>query len=61
MDGTPGISHQSKVKIRLKHSEGWSVDVLPAWIRFAVANTSEKGVKYDALHWDPPREERHEM
>lgn len=61
IDGSPGIPHGSKVKIRLRHSDGWSVDVLPAWTKYAVANSSTRGVLYDAVHWDPPPCEQYSM
>jgi hypothetical protein len=46
--------------VRLQSYEGWSVDRLPAWARYAQAPPGVMGAKFDAVHWDPPAGQRHE-
>jgi 1,4-alpha-glucan branching enzyme len=57
--GSPAIPHGSRVKIRLQHKDGWTVDRLPAWITYATADPTIMGAKYDGIHWDPPPSERY--
>ncbi|GMH40177.1 hypothetical protein BSKO_08081 [Bryopsis sp. KO-2023] len=59
MDGSSGVPHLSRVKIRLQHHDGWWTDVLPAWTKYAAPGDDGRAIDYDALHWDPPHHERH--
>jgi 1,4-alpha-glucan branching enzyme len=58
-DGSPAVPHDSKVKIRLKHWDGWTIDLVPAWTKFAVM-PGGMGSTFDGVHWDPPASERHQ-
>mmetsp|Transcript_8804 Transcript_8804/g.15174 ORF Transcript_8804/g.15174 Transcript_8804/m.15174 type:complete len:725 (+) Transcript_8804:121-2295(+) len=51
-DGTPGIRHNSKVKIQVHLPSGEHADRIPAWIRRAV---QEGSVLFDGVYWDPPQ------
>ena len=57
-DGAPAIPHGSRVKVRLEHPGGFSVDRIPAWIRWA---TQEKGLgaHYNGVYWAPPADQRY--
>ena len=57
VDGRPAIPHNSKVKFRFRHDGVW-VERIPAWIRYAIVNTSKFGAPYDGVHWDPTTSER---
>lgn len=59
--GIPAIPHGSRVKVRLHHKDGWTVDRLPAWIRYATADPTVMGATYDGIHWDPPPSERYTL
>ncbi|KAG1666836.1 hypothetical protein FOA52_009460 [Chlamydomonas sp. UWO 241] len=59
-DGSPGIPHNSKIKIRMKHPQGYMVDRLPAYIARATIPPNVMGAKFDGVHWDPPAGEKHE-
>jgi hypothetical protein len=58
-DGSPAIPHNTRVKIRLQSWQDWWVDRVPAWIKYATIPEGEMGAKYNGVHWDPPRGERH--
>ncbi|XP_048546729.1 1,4-alpha-glucan-branching enzyme, chloroplastic/amyloplastic-like isoform X2 [Triticum urartu] len=58
VEGRPAIPHNSKVKFRFRHDGVW-VERIPAWIRYAIVNTSKFGAPYDGVHWDPPTSERY--
>lgn len=57
-DGTPAIAHGSRVKVRLQHWDGWHIDLVPAWISYAVMPQRE-GATFDGVHWNPPHQEKH--
>ena len=57
-DGSPAIPHNSKVKLRLKHWDGWTIDLVPAWIKYAVMPEGMDST-FDGVHWDPPAHEKH--
>lgn len=59
-DGTPAIPHRSRVKIRLQSYQGWWVDRVPAWIKWATVPAGEMGAKYNGVFWNPPPEEAHQ-
>ena len=61
-DGSPGIAHGSRVKIQLQRGDGWRVDRIPAWIKYATVEAGRLGALYDGVYWDPPApyEWRHE-
>ncbi|KAL1923064.1 uncharacterized protein VTP21DRAFT_9440 [Calcarisporiella thermophila] len=52
-DGSPGISHNTKVKISMITPAGERIDRLPAWSKRVVQNLSISPV-YDAIFWNPP-------
>jgi hypothetical protein len=57
-DGTGAIPHGSHVKVRLKHWDGWTIDLVPAWIK--CTNMPEgMNATFDGVHWDPPASEKH--
>jgi 1,4-alpha-glucan branching enzyme len=58
-DGSPAIPHNSRVKVKLQSWGDWWVDRVPAWIKYATIPEGEMGAKYNGVHWDPPRGERH--
>ncbi|XP_037467527.1 1,4-alpha-glucan-branching enzyme, chloroplastic/amyloplastic-like [Triticum dicoccoides] len=58
VDGRAAIPHNSKVKFRFRHDGVW-VERIPAWIRYAIVNTSKFGAPYDGVHWDPTTSERY--
>jgi hypothetical protein len=58
-DGSPAIPHKSRVKVKLQSWGDWWVDRVPAWIKYATIPEGEMGAKYNGVHWDPPRGERH--
>ncbi|CAL5219263.1 g1061 [Coccomyxa viridis] len=58
--GRPAIAHGSRVKIRLQHPDGYFVDRIPAWIKWATVAAGQMGAKYDGIYWDPPQQERHQ-
>ena len=45
--------------MRLQHPDGWSVDRIPAWIKYATVEPGKMGAHYDGIHWSPPEEEQH--
>jgi 1,4-alpha-glucan branching enzyme len=47
------------VKVKLQSWGDWWVDRVPAWIKYATIPEGEMGAKYNGVHWDPPRGERH--
>jgi 1,4-alpha-glucan branching enzyme len=57
-DGMPAIPHKSRVKVRLQHWDGWTIDLVPAWIR-CTQMPEGHGSTFDGIHWDPPPTERH--
>lgn len=57
-DGTAAIPHNSRVKIRVQHWDGWTIDLVPAWTTYAVMPEGMEST-FDAVHWDPPEGERH--
>ena len=57
-NGRPVIPHKSKVKVRLQHWDGWTIDLVPAWIKFCHMPDGH-GSTFDGVHWDPPRSEQH--
>jgi 1,4-alpha-glucan branching enzyme len=52
-DGTPGIQHNTKVKINLTLPNGEEIDRVPAWIQ-RVTQDPKKSPVYDAIFWNPP-------
>ena len=46
------------MKVRLEHPGGFTVDRIPAWIRWA---TQEKGMgaHYNGVYWAPPADQRY--
>ncbi|KAH3757607.1 glycoside hydrolase family 13 protein [Pelomyxa schiedti] len=50
-DGTPGIAHNSKLKVSVENGHGKWSDHVPPWITRAVQN--DKFI-YDGVYWDPP-------
>ncbi|KEH36310.1 starch branching enzyme I [Medicago truncatula] len=60
-DGNPVIPHNSRVKFRFKHSDGFWVDRIPAWIKYATVDPSRFAAPYDGVYWDPPLSERYEF
>ena len=57
-DGAPAVPHGSRVKVRLQHPGGFSVDRIPAWIRWATQE-AQMGAHYNGVHWAPPADERY--
>ena len=57
--GELAIPHGTRVKIRLQSWEGWWVDRVPAWIKWATIPPNEMGAKYNGVYWDPPPKEKH--
>ena len=57
-DGSAAIPHKSRVKVRLQRDDGGTIDLVPAWIRYAVMPEGQ-GATFDGVHWDPPARERH--
>jgi 1,4-alpha-glucan branching enzyme len=57
-DGAPRIPHKSHVKVRLQHWDGWTIDLVPAWMGYAVMPPG-MGATFDGVHWDPPASEKH--
>ena len=57
----PGtVPHGARLRLRLRHPAGWTVDVVPAWTRRAVPEAGGgMGARYEGVHWDPPPEQRH--
>nr|GEU98143.1 1,4-alpha-glucan-branching enzyme 1, chloroplastic/amyloplastic-like isoform X1 [Tanacetum cinerariifolium] len=60
VNGTSAIPHNSRVKFRFKHNGVW-VDRIPAWIKYAIVDSSEFAAPYDGVYWDPPASERYEF
>eukprot|EP00884_Botryococcus_braunii_P004632 jgi/Botrbrau1/1416/Bobra.0063s0112.1 len=58
-DGQAAIPHGSRVKIRLWHPKGYTVDRIPAWIKWATAQKGVMGARYDGIYWDPPPDLRY--
>ena len=59
-DGSAAIQHGSKVKVRLQHPGGWSLDRIPAWAKWATVAPGQMGAKFDGIYWDPPPNEQHQ-
>ncbi|KAH6782460.1 starch branching enzyme 2.2 [Perilla frutescens var. frutescens] len=59
--GNPAIPHNSRVKFRFKHSNGVSVDRIPAWIKYATQDPTRFAAPYDGVYWDPPPTERYQF
>lgn len=57
VNGRPVIAHKSRVKVRLTHQDGWTIDLVPAWISYAVMPPG-MGATFDGVHWSPPREQK---
>ena len=57
--GAPAIAHKSRVKVRLQHWEGWTIDLVPAWAQ-ATHMPEGHGSTFDGVHWDPPAHEKHQ-
>lgn len=57
-DGTAAIPHNTRVKIRVQHWDGWTIDLVPAWTSYAVMPEGMDST-FDGVHWDPPAGERH--
>lgn len=54
------IHHGARLRVRLRHPGGWTVDVVPAWTRQAVPEAGgAMGARYEGVHWDPPPGEAH--
>jgi len=51
-DGSPAITHGSKLKVCVVSQGGMHLDRNPAWASFCVQNTDS--VLYDAVFWNPP-------
>ena len=45
--------------MRLQHPEGWSIDRIPAWIKWATVEPGKMGAHYDGIHWSPSDKEKH--
>ena len=58
-DGSPGVPHRSKIKLRLWRHGGGPVDRLSAWVRWATAEQGKLGALYDGVFWSPPEAEKH--
>eukprot|EP00899_Mesostigma_viride_P000843 jgi/Mesvir1/1075/Mv17590-RA.1 len=61
VDGRPRIPHGSRVKVRVTRPEGWAVDRIPAWIKWATVEPGKMGAKYDGIYWDPPASEKYKF
>ncbi|CAM6098956.1 unnamed protein product [Calypogeia fissa] len=61
VDGKPAIDHGSKVKIRLRKSNGSWADCIPAWIKWATVDPNQFSAAYDGIYWEPPASERYEF
>ncbi|KAK2766213.1 alpha-1,4-glucan branching enzyme [Arachnomyces sp. PD_36] len=59
-NGAPKIPHCSKVKITMTTPSGEQIDRLPAWIKRVTQDLSVSPL-YDAVFWNPPKEERYEF
>ena len=57
-DGAPAVPHGSRVKVRLEHPGGFSVDRIPAWIRWATQE-KELGAHYNGVYWAPPADQQY--
>lgn len=57
-DGSAAIPHNSRVKLRLQHWDGWTIDLVPAWMAYCVM-PDKMGSTFDGVHWDPPPAEKH--
>lgn len=58
VDGRPAIPHGSKVKIRLRKSNGAWADCISAWIKWAIVDPHKFAAPYDGIYWDPPASEK---
>ncbi|CAM6128077.1 unnamed protein product [Calypogeia fissa] len=58
VDGKPAIEHGSKVKIRLRKSNGSWADCIPAWIKWATVDPNQFSAAYDGIYWEPRASER---
>lgn len=58
VNGTSAIPHNSRVKFRFKHNNGVWVDRIPAWIKYAIVDSSKFSAPYDGIYWDPPASKR---
>ena len=54
-DGSPAISHGTRVKIHLEIEGQEPVDKIPAWIKFAVQAPDE--IPFNGIYYDPPDSE----
>ena len=52
------VNVYSLVKVRIKHWEGWTIDLVPAWIGYAVMPPG-MGATFNGVHWDPPAREKY--
>lgn len=57
--GAPAIPHKSRVKVRLQHWDGWTIDLVPAWA-LATHMPEGHGSTFDGVNWDPPAREKHQ-
>ncbi len=57
-DGVPAIPHNSKVKISMVIPGGERIERVPAWITRVTQNLEVSPV-YDAVLWNPPKNERY--
>ncbi|KAH0828397.1 1,4-alpha-glucan-branching enzyme [Fonsecaea pedrosoi] len=57
-DGVPGIAHNTKLKISMVIPGGERIERIPAWITRVTQDLSVSPV-YDAVLWNPPKEERY--
>ncbi|GJZ30430.1 1,4-alpha-glucan-branching enzyme-like protein isoform X1 [Tanacetum coccineum] len=51
---TSAIPHNSRVKFKFKHNNGVWVDRIPAWIKYAIVDSSKFVSTFDGVYWDPP-------
>ncbi|OAL25960.1 1,4-alpha-glucan-branching enzyme [Fonsecaea multimorphosa] len=57
-DGVPAIPHNTKLKISMVIPGGERIERIPAWITRVTQDLSVSPV-YDAVLWNPPKEERY--
>ncbi|KAL4540883.1 hypothetical protein Ndes2437B_g05288 [Nannochloris sp. 'desiccata'] len=50
-DGTPAITHRTKVKARVETAYGEWVERIPAWIKWATQEWNE--IQYNGVHYEP--------
>ncbi|XP_010556050.1 PREDICTED: 1,4-alpha-glucan-branching enzyme 1, chloroplastic/amyloplastic-like isoform X2 [Tarenaya hassleriana] len=61
VDDSSAIPHNSRVKFRFKNGNGVWVDRIPAWIKYAIVDSTKFAAPYDGVYWEPPSSERYEF